>query len=413
MTFSPTIHFEDSEVWVKGNKIEYVGPNKISNDKFDREVDLKGNVLMPGFKNAHSHTAMTFLRSFADDKPLQNWLVEDVFPNEAKLTDEAIYYFAKLGILEYLTSGITSCFDMYFHNDAYSQACVDSSFRTVICSAFNNFDKDPENIEREYIKFNNYDELVAYRLGIHAEYTTSMERMKYMVSLAEKYKAPCYAHVAETKNEVDGCIERYGATPVKLLSDIGLYQFGGGAFHCCYVTDEDINILLQNNIGIVTNPASNLKLASGIAPITKMKESGIKIGIGTDGAASNNALDFFREMYLATALQKLSNEDASSLPAEDVLTMACQNGSDIMGIENCDDIAEGKLADLIVIDINQPNMRPINNTIKNIVYSGAKTNVKMTMVNGKVLYEDGNFFIGEDIETIFSMSQKLADGIKN
>lgn len=407
LSFANGISITDHEVWIDGSNISYVGKTPAELPAFDRQIDLKGDLLMPGFKDAHTHTAMVFLRSYADDMPLQEWLYDKVFPHESKLNPEAIYDFTRLGIMEYLTSGITSSFDMYYHNEAYAKANVDCGFRTVICSAMNDFDADPTNIEREYLRFNNYDPLVSYKLGIHAEYTTGKERMEYMASLAEKYKAPCYMHCAETKSEVQGCIDRYGLTPPQLLDRMGLFNYGGGGFHCTYMTDEDMALFARKGIYAVTNPASNLKLASGIAPVDKLLAAGVPMAIGTDGAASNNALDMFREMYLASCLQKIYMEDAAAGKAENILEMACVGGAHTMGLNDCDDVAVGKKADLIVIDLNRPNMQPVNNITKNLVFSGSKDNVRLTMVNGKVLYENGEFFIGEKPEEIYRRVAQL------
>jgi len=396
----------EDEVWVEGSRICYVGPKKDVMPAFEREIDLDGDVLMPGFKNAHTHTAMTFLRSYADDMPLNDWLYKQVFPMEAKLESEHIYDFTKLGIMEYLSSGITASFDMYYKNDDYVRANVDCGFRTVICSALNDFDADPTNIEREYLKFNNIHENISYMLGMHAEYTSGLERMEYMKSLLDKYKTPFFIHCSETKAEVDGCIERHGMTPPQLLDKLGMFDYGGGGYHCVWMTDEDIELFAKKKLWAVTNPCSNLKLASGIAMVDRMNAAGVPMAIGTDGAASNNALDFFREMYLASVLQKVQNMDAAAGGAEKVLEMACVGGAQAMGLEDADDIAEGKFADMIVIDLKRPNMRPLNNIPKNIVYSGSKENVRLTMVAGKVLYEKGEFFIGEEPEAIYERVEK-------
>lgn len=395
------VSLTDNEVWVDGSRICYVGPQKDDMPEFEREIDLKGDLLMPGFKNAHTHTAMTFLRSYADDMPLNDWLFKQVFPMEAKLTEQHIYDFTKLGILEYLSSGITASFDMYYKNDDYVRANLDCGFRTVICAALNNFDADPTNIEREYLKFNNIHENISYMLGMHAEYTSGLERMEYMRSLLDKYKTPFFIHCSETKAEVDGCIERHGMTPPQLLDKMGLFNYGGGGYHCVWMTDEDIELFARKKLWAVTNPCSNLKLASGIAQLDKMQEAGVPLAIGTDGAASNNALDFFREMYLASVLQKVQNMDAAAGGADKVLEMACVGGALAMGLKDCDDIAEGKFADMIVIDLKRPNMRPLNNIPKNLVYAGSKENVRLTMVAGKVLYENGRFFIDEDVEAVY------------
>ena len=411
LSFGGGMKLSGHEVWVDGSTIVYVGPAKEDMPVFQRQIDLKGDLLIPGFKDAHTHTAMVFLRSYADDLPLQDWLYNKVFPHEARLTPEAVYQFTRLGILEYLSSGITASFDMYYYNEAYAKANVDCGFRTVICSAMNDFDADPTNIEREYLRFNNYSELVSYKLGIHAEYTTGLQRMEYMASLAEKYQAPCYMHCCETRAEVEGCLERHGLTPPQLLDRMGLFNYGGGGFHCVWMSDEDIELFARKGIYAVTNPASNVKLASGVAPVDKMLSAGVPMAIGTDGAASNNALDMFREMYLASCMQKLSLMDASAGKAEEILTMACAGGARAMGLDDCDDIAPGKKADLCVIDLHRPNMQPELNIAKNLVYSGSKENVRLTMVNGRILYENGEFFVGEEPEEIYRQVNRLCRSI--
>ena len=412
LRFSPDMRITDEEVWTDGKVISYIGPVRDDMPVFERQIDLKGDLLMPGFKNAHTHTAMTFLRSMADGMELQSWLKKIVWHREAKLTDDAVYALTKLGIMEYLSSGITASFDMYVHNEAYAKANVDAGFRTVICSGLNNFDADPENIEREYLRFNHYHELVSYMLGIHAEYTTSLDRMEYLSDLAAKYQAPCFTHLCETKEEAEGCIKRYGMSAPLLLDKIGFYRYGGGGFHCCYLTEEDIRYFADHNLWAVTCPASNLKLASGIAPVEQMRKAGVKLAIGTDGASSNNALDMFREMYLVTALQKIYEEDASACPASEVLKMACVNGARAIGLPDCDDISAGKLADITVINLRRPNMRPLNNLTANLVYAGSKENVRLTMVNGRILYENGEFFIGEDPDEIYCAAEEFVRSLE-
>lgn len=412
LSFTNGTEITNDEVWTDGGSICYVGPKKAVMPQFEREIDLKGDLLLPGFKNAHTHSAMTFLRSMADDMPLDRWLNEQVFPREAKLSPDMLYVMTKLAIMEYLSSGITSSFDMYFHNEAYVKANIDAGFRTVICGALNNFDRDITALEREYLHFNDCHELISYRLGFHAEYTTSLERMEYVASLTQKYKAPMFVHSSETKGEVQGCIERHGVTPTVLFDKLGMYDYGGGGFHCVYMSEEDIDIFKRRKLCVVLNPASNLKLASGIAPVTRFLSEGIDLAIGTDGAASNNALDFFREMYLATALAKYREADASVCDANSVLEMACVGGAKAMGLDDCDCIATGKKADMTVINLHRPNMHPLNNISKNIVYAGSKENVRLTMVNGKVLYENGEFFIGEDAEKLYAEADKISEAVR-
>ncbi len=420
---------KDYEVWVEGSQIVYVGvatdgaesqtafSNACAggNEKppvFEREIDLKGNLLMPGFKNAHTHSPMTFLRSYADDLPLQEWLHQQVFPMEAKLTPEMIYEYTRLAILEYLTSGITASFDMYVEPEANAGANVDMGFRTVLCGTINDFKDSIPELERFYQTYNHYHPLVRYQLGFHAEYTTSEALLRDVAALAHQYQAPVYAHVSETAQEVEQCRQRYGRSPIEFLSDIGMWQYGGGGFHCVHVSDADMDIIKEKGLYVVTNPASNAKLASGIAPIMAMQKKGIPLAIGTDGPASNNCLDMFREMFLVTALAKLREEDAAACPAEAVLAMATCGGAKAMGLNDCDCIAEGKQADLIVIDLQQPNMQPEHNLVKNLVYSGSKQNVKMTMIAGRILYEDGQFFVGEEPEKIYETVAKMVDAIR-
>lgn len=412
LTFENGTELSDCEVWVDGGAISYVGPKRDETPAFEREIDLNGDLLMPGFKNAHSHSGMVFLRSLADDMPLDRWLSEQVWPNEAKLGGDGAYIMTYLAVMEYLTSGITACFDMYFHNDFFVKACINSGFRAVLCGDMNNFDKDYRAIEDKFLRYNSMHERISYRLGFHAEYTTSMERMEYVASLVEKYKAPMFTHSSETRAEVEGCLERYGLTPTVLFDRLGMYDYGGGGFHCVHMSDEDIEIFKKRGLWAVLNPASNLKLASGIAPAARFLKEGIGLAIGTDGAGSNNALDMFREMYLVTALAKYREADASVVDADEVLKMACVGGARVMGLDYCDGIAVGKKADLIVIDLHRPNMRPINNITKNVVYAGSKENVRLTMINGKVLYENGCFNIGEEAEKIYAEADKIMKVIK-
>lgn len=413
LTMKEPLEVFEGELWVEGNKITYVGPGRTGSEtKWEREIDVRGNLLMPGFKNAHTHSAMTFLRSYADDLPLLEWLNQQVFPMEAKLTPENIYHLAKLAILEYLTSGITANFDMYFQQEQIARASADCGFRTVMVSGLNNFVSSLEELEESYIKYNRYHPLLSYMLGFHAEYTTERKLLEGVAALARKYKAPVFTHNSEGIPEVQQCIERTGMTPTGYLDSLGIFDYGGGSFHCVHMSDEDLCIFREKGLTVVTNPGSNTKLASGIAPIKKMMEMGIHLAIGTDGPASNNCLDMFREMFLTTGLAKLRENDASAVTADKVLSMATVGGAKAMGLAECDVLEEGKMADMIMIDLHQPNMQPLNNIVKNIVYSGSKLNVKMTMVDGKILYEDGQFFVGEDPEKIYEKANEIINSMR-
>ncbi len=401
----------NGELQTENERIVYVGPST-EGETFDREINVNGNLLMPGFKNAHTHSAMTFLRSYADDLPLQEWLYNRVFPMEAKLTPDRVYWLSKLAIMEYLTSGITANFDMYMKTDAIAQASIDCGFRTVLCDSINNFGGTVEQMEKDYDKFSSINPLISYHLGFHAEYTTSLEIMKELSELANRRKLPVFVHNSETKSEVEGCKERYGMTPTELLDSIGMYNYGGGGYHCVHMSKKDFEIFKERKLYAVTNPASNLKLASGIAPVCKYLEKGIPVAIGTDGPASNNCLDMFREMFLVTGLQKVSCEDAAACDALDVLRMATVNGAYSMCLYDCDTLEAGKKADFIEIDLNQPNMQPFNNIAKNVVYAGSKQNIKRTVVNGKILYDSGEFFIGDEPELVYRKANEIIDEMK-
>ena len=412
LTMAAGLDIIEGELHTEEDKISYIGKPMNSTEGFDREIDVKGNLLMPGFKNAHTHSAMTFLRSFADDLPLQEWLYNRVFPMEAKLTPDYVYWLSRLAILEYLTSGITANFDMYMKTDAIAAASIDSGFRTVLCDSINNFGGTVEQMEKDYDRFSTLNPLISYHLGFHAEYTTSIEIMQQLSELANRRKLPVFVHNSETENEVKGCIERYGKTPTELLDDLGIYNYGGGGYHCVWMSEKDFEIFKRRGLYAVTNPASNLKLASGIAPICRYLNEGIPVAIGTDGPASNNCLDMFREMFLTTGLQKYKEMDAEACGAGEVLKMATVNGALSMALTDCDVLAAGKKADIIEIDLNQPNMQPLNNIPKNIVYAGSKQNVKRTMVNGKILYENGEFFVGESADNIYRKANDIINSMK-
>ena len=374
-------HFSiaEDELHVTGDTITYIGPGRKADPDtaettvFDREIDARGNLLIPGFKNAHTHTPMTFLRSYADDLPLHEWLECQVFPNEAKLAGDDVYWLNILGIMEYLTSGITSNFDMYIQQKNSISATVDTGFRTVLTSGLNNFVDSPEILEEMYNYVNELSDRTSYLLGFHAEYTTGGPLLEAVAKLAEKYHSPVWTHNAETKSEVEGCKERWGLTPTQLMERLGMFQYGGGGYHCIWMEDRDFEIF----------------------------------AIGTDGPASNNCLDMFREMFLTTGLSKVREMDAAGIPADAILYMATAGGAHAMQIDDCDRLAVGKKADLVMIDLHQPNMQPENNLIKNLVYSGSKQNVKLTMVNGQILYENGEFHIGFDPEEIYARSNAI------
>lgn len=402
------------EVHTSGSRITYVGPATGTSAPFDEEIDCGGGLLMPGFKNAHTHSGMSLLRSLADDKPLQAWLEDDIFPVEARLTEDDIYWTTQLSALEYLTSGITACFDMYLTPQSVQRAMRDLGFRCCQVGGMNDFSQDITWLEQMYLTGNRPDDTQSYQFGFHAEYTTCERNMRAIAALAHKYEAPVWCHAAETVAEVQGCRERYGMTPLVLLEHMGLFDYGGGIYHGIHMTEADYDVCLRHGLTVVTCPGSNTKLASGICPVSEYRRQGIPLAIGTDGPASNNALDFFREMYLVAGLAKLHVGDAAVLDATEVLRMATVGGAQAMRLKDCETLAPGQQADIILIDLRQPNMQPVNNIEKNIVYSGTKQNVAMTMIAGRVLYRNQRFAPAIDVDTIYNKVEEIRElRIKN
>ncbi len=399
------------ELIVSGGRVAALGERCEFPEPVGREIDCRDNLLMPGFKNAHTHSAMTFLRSLADDLPLQRWLSEQVFPREAQLTPDDVYVLTKLAILEYLTSGVTMMFDMYFSRESIAQAAIDSGFRAALVGCANDYGGSAKETEEEYARFSKLDPLISYRLGFHAEYTTSEPLLLDLAAMVRSLKQPFYTHLNETQAEVESCVARSGMRTIEYLDSLGLFDYGGGGYHCVHVSEREMEILQSRGLTVVTCPGSNTKLASGVAPVFEYLRRGIPVAIGTDGPASNNCLDFFREMFLVTGLQKLRH-GAEAVDAADVLTMACRNGAYACGFDDCDCLAVGKQADLIMLDLHQPNMQPLNNIEKNVVYSGSKQNVALVMIAGKVLYEKGEFFIGDDPERIYAEATRIIRRMK-
>ena len=404
----------DGDLVVIDTRIAYIGSDSNQFAPFDKVIDCRGNLLMPGFKNAHAHSAMVFLGNRNKNINLQDWLFKYVFPREAKLIPSDVYHLNKVAYLEYVKGGITACFDHYFFPLEGAKAAEEFGMRTLLLGT-----PDPgkvliENLERNYNFFNNKkDGLVTYTVGFHAEYTADDILLKETVKAINQIKCPFYTHISETKKEVMECLERHHKAPLKFLFEEGLFKYGGGGFHCIHLTDEEVQICKDNHINIVSCPGSNVFLGSGVAPLSKYLDNHINVALGTDGPASNEGLDMFREMRLAATLEKTVNPNAKTIPAFEILKMATVNASHAMGLYNADVLMKGKYADIIMIDLSMDNLKQDDNVIKNIVYYGKQDNVKLTMINGKILYENGQYNLNESVDKINQKVEEISRRIEN
>ncbi|MGI6049299.1 MAG: amidohydrolase [Acetivibrionales bacterium] len=363
-------------------------------------IDGKGKLLMPGLINGHCHVPMTLLRNYADDLDLQTWLFEHIFPVEARLVDDDVYWGSLLGIMEMLKTGTTCFIDMYDHIDAIAKAVDASGIRAHLSRGMTNsnegsdFSEDKGLLENiEFIKRWNgaANGRITGAFAPHAIYTCSADFIKAILNEAQKLGAPIHVHLDETRVEHEDCLKNHGKTPTKYLYDLGLFGQKTIAAHCVWITDEDIEILQENNVTMVHNPTSNLKLASGIAPVPKAIEKGVNVILGTDGASSNNNLNMFEEIHLASLIHKGVNQNPLLVSAEDSLKMATINGARALGCSNLGIIKEGAKADLILIDPDKSHILPMHNIMSALAYSVQGSDVCLTMVDGKILYENGEF----------------------
>lgn len=399
----------DGEVATQDGKIVYVG--KRAEGEFDSKIDCGKNLLMSGFCNAHTHVAMSLFRGIADDLPLDKWLYDRIFPLESALTEEDIYWGSMLQLAEFVRGGITCFADMYFCDNAVYEAAKKANLCLALCGGKNSLSGGDvlAELEENYNKFSTLSDRVRYFLGVHAEYSCEEKLLEGVADLAAETGAQTCIHLSETLKEVGDCTVRHGGlTPPQYLHRLGFFDNGGIAAHCVYCDKDDVALLGQCGVTPVINSGSNLKLASGIAPVYSMLGAGMRPAIGTDGTASNNAASMFREMYLYTCLQKESMKDSAAVDARECIAAATENGYRALGFAG-GEIAEGNFADLVLIDLSQPNLRPLSDICKNLVYSADTSDVLLTVANGKIVYDRGNYFIGEDLDRIFCECEKRRD----
>ncbi len=384
--------YKNADIVIKDGKIIDIGENK-KNEYFGKTITGKNKIAIPGLINTHTHAAMTLLRGYGSDNPLKVWLEEYIWPAEGKLVS---YEFVKDGtdiaIYEMLRNGITTFVDMYFYEDAVAQSVKESGIRAVLCTGILDFPtpgaKTPEEglqKTEEFIKQFERDENIFPAVGPHAPYTCSPETLKKAFQLSEKYDTLYHIHVSETQFEVNDIKERYGNTPVKHLKQVGVLNGRVLAAHMVHPTEEEIEILAENKVKIAHCPESNLKLASGVAPVPKMIEKGITVGIGTDGTASNDDLDIIGEISTAAKLHKGYNLDPTVLNARQALKMATIEGAKAIRKEDkLGSLEIGKNADIVLIDVEDPHLQPLFDPYTQIVYSSNGKDVDTVIINGKI-----------------------------
>ncbi len=379
---------------IEHEKIKEVGMGQAPRGSYDKIINGQNKLLMPGFVNTHTHAAMTLMRGYADDLPLMEWLEHKIWPLEAKLTADDVYWGSMLAILEMIKSGTTTFNDMYFFMEETARAVQESGIRAVLARGLIGVGPAAESgleESRELIgKWHRAaDDRISFRLGPHAPYTCPPEYLKKVTALARELNVGIHTHIAETKVELEDIKKQYGKTPVELMEEAGLFEIPTTAAHCVHLTPADIAILKKYDIGVAHNPESNMKLASGIAPVPEMLAAGISVALGTDGASSNNNLDMLQEMRTCALLHKVNTMDPTVLPAYQAIEMATVHGAKALGLGNeTGRLQAGLKADLIIISLDQPHMTPVHDAAANIVYSAQASDVETVIINGNIIMEN-------------------------
>ncbi|MCI6378323.1 MAG: amidohydrolase [Clostridiales bacterium] len=405
----------DAEILIEGNLIVYAGKRgEAPAFVADRTIDGQGALAMPGLCDMHTHTPMTLLRSIGSDLPLDRWLNEAIFPVEKHLTDGAVRAGTDLGIMEMLRFGITSFNDMYMHMDMEAEAVRDSGMRALLGHGVVDFDESCADLLPNIAlieKWNHAaDDRIRISLAPHSEGATTRKVLEKIRDAAQRYGVPVHIHVSETKLDFDGSVERRGLTPPQYLEELGLLEHPVLAAHCVWMTDEDIELFARRGVTILHNPISNLKLASGVAPIAKMLKAGCRIALGTDGVASNNNLNLWEEIKLMPMLQKGTLLDPTVVSPAQTLAAATSVGARGLGYENLGLLKPGYLADLILVDMNVAHFCPRNDLESDLVYSIQGSDVVLTMVNGKVLYDHGDYPT-LDTDLVLQRARKEAEAL--
>ncbi|PIE69451.1 MAG: chlorohydrolase [Deltaproteobacteria bacterium] len=402
---------EHKDILITGNRFTRIAASGYIHDQYsvDKEIDGTGKAILPSLMNGHTHAAMTLLRGYADDLPLGQWLQEHIWPIEAKMTEEDIYWGTKLACLEMIRTGTTFFADMYWHLPGTVRAVQEMGIRAGLAAAFFDFgDKDKAEQAKMQIRdfhkaYASLSDRILFTLGPHAIYTVSRDSLAWVADYAERKDLRIHLHLSETREEVENCRAEHGMRPVEYLHSLGMLSPRLMACHCVWLDDHERELLAEHHVHIVHNPASNSKLVSGRFDYQALAARGINVGLGTDGCASNNNLDMFEEMKLAALLAKSVADDPTVLPAQDAFALATSNMAAMYGLE-CGVIQEGMLADCMLVDLDHPQLVPNHNLISNIVYSANGDCVDTVICNGQILMEGRNIPGQEDILAGFRAS---------
>ena len=401
----------NGQVELDDNIITYVGESR---EAMGEIIDVKGNILMPGFVNTHCHLAMTLFRGYGENTNFGNWWLDYMRPLEEKLQDGDCYYGATLGIMELIKNGVTTVADFYISPQETAKAVVDTGIRASIgIGAVTGKELLSEDYLTKKLQSISISPNIKPILYAHSLYACDEGQFMEINKYASKHDLIKSTHVSETLNEVGQIVSKHGVTPIGLLEQIGFFDTPSILAHCVHCDQDDIDIMKKYDITVSTNPSSNLILGSGIAPLYSYIKNQINVSIGTDGAASNNNLNMFKEMYLADNLQAGVLNQPKAIMTIDALKMATIRGAKALGYDNLGRVEEGYLADLIIIDIHKPNMQPNNDIFNNLVNACESNNVILTMVDGKILYSDDKYYCNVDYADIAEHCNQIIKRIEN
>jgi 5-methylthioadenosine/S-adenosylhomocysteine deaminase len=414
--------FDPGVVAIRNDEIVWVGPEDSWPKQFEpgERLNMAGGLIMPGLINAHTHAAMTCFRGLADDLPLSVWLNEHIFPAERKINGELVYKGTMLACAEMILGGITTFCDMYLFEDQVARAAHETSMRALVGEVLYDFPSanygPPEQgltFTRDLIQTWQRDPLISVAVEPHAVYTCSPELLYACRDIAEDFQVPMIIHLSESQDEVNQVKERYGLSPVHHLEQLELLSPQLIADHCVVLTEREMDILAERGVRVVHNNESNMKLANGVAPVAKLLERGVPVGLGTDGCASNNNLDMFAEMDSVAKLHKVYRMDPTIMDAKTVVRLATRGGAQVLGMEEqVGSLEPGKKADLIGLDLDRPHLTPMYDIHSHLVYAASAADVILVIINGRVVMQSGDL-LTLDVEKVMAEVREIAKEIKS